>query len=260
MYKLSVITVNYNNASELKRTITSVINQEWRDFEFIIIDGGSKDNSKNIIQEFSSQINYWISEPDNGIYHAMNKGIKKASGEYCFFLNSGDSLVDNSVLEKFFKYDQYNEDILFGNLYVTNGKKIIEKAFGKHILTFSDIYSHTIKHQASFIKKSLFTTYGLYNESRKISADWEFFLKAIGIGNASYKYIDLFVSNFDNNGISYRSSEITKSERNDIINLFIPKMMQADFEYLNKNKKYQNIFLNRFTFFLVRAINKIAFS
>ena len=253
--KLSVITINLNNAVGLQKTINSVICQSFTDFEYIIIDGGSNDNSREIISQFSEKINNWVSETDSGIYNAMNKGIIQATGEYCFFLNSGDYLVDANVLESVYK-DDPSEEILFGNLYVTKGGKTIGKIYGKQALTFSDIYSNTVKHQAAFIRRSLFEKFGLYNENRNIIADWEFFLKTLGLGNVSYRYFDLFISYFDNDGISNRSKSVTNSEVKLVIQENIPLMMQKDYEYLNKYKRYERVFRNRFSFLLVRAINK----
>ena len=93
--KLSIITINYNNLEGLKRTVESVINQTSKEFEYIVIDGGSNDGSGAYIESKSEHIDYWVSEPDKGIYNAMNKGIAKASGEYLLFLNSGDHLFSN---------------------------------------------------------------------------------------------------------------------------------------------------------------------
>ena len=100
--KLSIITVNRNNAGGLKKTIDSVTAQTYTGFEFIIIDGASEDDSPRIIREHAGRLSYWISEPDNGTYDAMNKGIRAATGEYCLFLNSGDFLIHPGVLEEIF--------------------------------------------------------------------------------------------------------------------------------------------------------------
>ena len=98
--KISIITVVFNNKVGLEATIQSVINQTYNDIEYIIIDGGSEDGTKEILEQYSSNINYWVSENDNGIYHAMNKGAAKASGSYLLFLNAADVLADNKVIEK----------------------------------------------------------------------------------------------------------------------------------------------------------------
>ena len=129
--KLSIITINYNNAKGLRQTMSSVLEQSFADYEYIVIDGGSSDGSVQIIEEFENQfkssnagsdLNHrlsfqWISESDNGIYNAMNKGIALAKGDYCFFLNSGDYLVSKTVLESVFS-ENPTEDIIFGNLLV----------------------------------------------------------------------------------------------------------------------------------------------
>ena len=99
MPKLSIITVNLNKAKGLQKTIESVIFQTFTDYEYIIIDGGSTDGSKQIIEQYADKITYWVSEPDSGIYNGMNKGIKVAKGEYCLFLNSEDYLLSNEILQ-----------------------------------------------------------------------------------------------------------------------------------------------------------------
>ena len=97
--KYSIITVNYNNKEGLRKTIESVISQTFRDFEYIVIDGGSSDGSAELLKEYSDKITYWVSEPDKGIYNGMNKGIAKATGDYLNFMNSGDCFYDQQVLK-----------------------------------------------------------------------------------------------------------------------------------------------------------------
>ena len=96
---LSIITINYNDKEGLARTMNSVLSQTYTDFEYIVIDGGSNDGSKTIIEQHQDQLGYWVSEPDSGIYNAMNKGIAKANGEYILFLNSGDVLIDDTIIK-----------------------------------------------------------------------------------------------------------------------------------------------------------------
>ena len=114
MKKLSLITINQNNAEGLRRTIESVVFQTYIDYEYIVIDGASTDESVNILKQYDNRITFWISEPDTGIYNAMNKGILKATGDYCLFLNSGDWLSDDRVLEEVFLHE-ITEDIVCGN-------------------------------------------------------------------------------------------------------------------------------------------------
>lgn len=254
--KLSIITVNLNESIRLEKTILSILSQTWKDFEIIIIDGGSTDGSVDIIKKYENKINYWTSEHDNGIYDAMNKGIKKAKGEYCFFLNSGDYIADPFVLKNIFSENPI-EDIIYGNLYITLQGKVVAEARGKKNLTFLDVYSHTIKHQASFIRKKLFEEFGPYNEDRKISADWEFFIKSIGLGGSSWRYYNVFISFFDNDGISNHNAKIASDERQKIINENIPQMMQHDYEFFSKYNRYKILFQNRLSFLLLRILRKI---
>lgn len=111
----SIITINYNDKSGLRRTIESVASQTYVDYEYIIIDGGSTDGSVDVIKEFASDIDCWVSEKDRGIYHAMNKGVLQAHGDYCLFLNSGDAFYDKSVLEHIAEKG-LKEDIIVGKL------------------------------------------------------------------------------------------------------------------------------------------------
>ena len=113
--RISVITINYNNGVGLRSTIDSVVGQKCNDFEYIVIDGGSTDSSLNVIKEYSHKIDYWVSEPDGGIYNAMNKGVAHAHGDYCVFLNSGDCFYSDVVLNRFMNYDAI-EDIVVGKL------------------------------------------------------------------------------------------------------------------------------------------------
>jgi glycosyltransferase involved in cell wall biosynthesis len=168
--KLSIITVNLNNAKGLLKTIKSVYTQTYEEFEYILIDGGSEDGSINMIEKYTDKITYFTSESDNGIYEAMNKGVKKAKGEYCLFLNSGDWLVNDSVLEEAFCVFPDNIDIVYGNINVDG---LVKKYPG--YLSFNYFLFDSLPHPASFIKKSLFNQYGGYDEGLGIVSDWKFF-------------------------------------------------------------------------------------
>jgi glycosyltransferase involved in cell wall biosynthesis len=203
--KLSIITINKNNASGLRKTIESVACQTFKDYEYIVIDGASTDDSVNIINEYSKYITYRVSEPDEGIYYAMNKGIKVAKGEYCLFLNSGDYLVSNSTLERVFEYNFF-EDIIYGNI-------IIENSFGQKmqmicnnslsILNFPGMGNLlSVYHQSSFIKLNLFSYLGSYRTDLSIASDQAFFIKAIFEYGATYCYIPVTISIFNSTGIS----------------------------------------------------------
>ena len=150
MKKLSVITINYNNRDGLRKTIESVVNQTCKDFEYIIIDGISTDGSVDVINEYADRIDYWVSEPDKGCYHAMNKGVKVASGEYVIFMNSGDYFYTNEVIADFVASNP-TEDVLCGDMFLSLGcvNEVPEK------LTFRYFFEGNLPHQACFIKSSV---------------------------------------------------------------------------------------------------------
>ena len=260
MSQLSIITINLNNAGGLQKTLRSIMNQTYENFELIIIDGGSTDNSGEIIREFESKSIVknklsWVSEPDEGIYNAQNKGIQKATGEYLLFLNSGDYLLNNLVLEKVFKNSR-TAGVIYGNMLVYSGDKLVERCEGKHHTTFLDIYSSSIKHQSSFIKKDLFDMYGFYDESLKIIADWAFFMKTLGLNDVSLEYIDLDISVFEKDGISYSNMDLVKLERQKVFDKYLPLAMQEDYALLQKYRGIRIIDRSRVGRFLFRVLAK----
>lgn len=223
MPKLSVITINLNNKRGLDQTIKSVTNQTFDDYEYIIIDGGSTDGSIDVINKFQNQLSYWVSEPDNGIYNAMNKGIKAAKGEYCLFINSGDTLTTDKTLEKLFEYN-YTEDILFGDMY-----------FNKTLQTYPDqisfryLINRSLGHGSTIFKRSLFSEYGYFDESLKIVADWEFFMRSIVVNSCSYRHINnLPISRFNMDGVSSSPKHLEKhySEKVAVFKKLLPEFSQ----------------------------------
>jgi glycosyltransferase involved in cell wall biosynthesis len=206
--KLSIITINYNNAAGLKKTIDSVALQTYTDFEHIIVDGASTDGSVDEIFAYSQspianrhKIT-WISEPDTGIYNAMNKGVRLARGEYTLMLNSGDYLVNNSVVEKVMPLLD-GTDIIQGNIIEEYPDKVIRnRGYGKSDIDFFDVMNGHFLHQASFIHIDTLKKYGYYDESYKKGADTYFYITTLALGHASFKYVDVDVANFDVNGIS----------------------------------------------------------
>lgn len=206
--KLSIITINYNNAAGLKKTLDSVAVQTCADFEHIIVDGASTDGSVEIIRAYSqsSIANchkiIWLSEPDNGIYNAMNKGLRLAQGEYTLMLNSGDYLVDENVIDKVLPFLD-NTDIIQGNVIEEYPHQTIRNCgYGISSISFFDVLDAHFLHQASFIRLETMKRYGYYDESYKKAADSYFYITALALGNASFKYINVDVANFDVNGIS----------------------------------------------------------
>ena len=239
--KLSIITVCFNNKEGLIDTIQSIKKQSYRDFEFIIIDGGSTDGTLEIITQYKSLFSYWVSEKDNGIYHAMNKGIIQAKGDYCLFLNSGDYLVDENVLSNVFSVC-YDEDILYGNIIKVKGKRKRVITYSEH-LTFSDFYRKepVIHHQAAFINRELFSEFGFYRQDTHIIADWIFFFDSILKGNVSTKYINEIISIFDATGISNQKTKETSPNKikdihlkRAILELNISKLVLIDYDKFYK--------------------------
>ncbi len=199
-YLVSIITINYNNKDGIERTIKSVTSQTFLEFEYIVIDGGSTDGSKELLEKYSSKISYWVSEPDKGIYNAMNKGITRATGEYLLFINSGDELFETNTIEKALS-NLHTEDIIAGSLNFINDKSNFIAHAQKHV-TFLQMYRDTIWHPSTFIKKKAFDEVGLYDERLKICSDWKWFLLAIYKYNKKYKNINTVISNFYLDGIS----------------------------------------------------------
>ena len=198
--KLSIITINYNNLEGLKRTYDSVVSQTCYDFEWIIIDGGSTDGSKEFIEERQEHFAYWCSEPDKGIYNAMNKGIAKATGEYLQFLNSGDNLVDDRVIEEFLALG-WDEDVISGDIVIDGDRSRVSKNPEEEDLDFDKLRLGTLTHPPSFIKKLLFKQYGSYDESLMIVSDWKFFLEVLIIHNHSYRHWNRLVTVFYTDGM-----------------------------------------------------------
>ena len=224
--KLSIITVNFNNKAGLQNTIDSVVSQTFRDFEWIVIDGGSTDGSRELIEQNADLFSYWVSEPDKGIYNAMNKGIKVAKGDYLQFLNSGDWLSDEMALERSFSHHP-TKDIVYGDLlFVENNVVIGERRYPKE-LSLRFFYQRTICHNASFIKRELFQK-ELYDEHYRIVSDWVFFLKQ-ALMNASFEYLGEIVLCYDTSGISSVNKELVRIERETAIKDLMPKLLIRDF-------------------------------
>ena len=206
--KLSIITINYNNVAGLRKTMESVFAQTCRDFEYIIVDGASTDGSVNVIKELESEgvrelgTFKWISEPDGGIYEAMNKGLKMAKGEYVLMLNSGDFLIDEHVIERIMP-ELHTEDIIQGNVIEEYPNKTIRfRGYGRSDISFIDAMDACFPHQAAFIKLSTMEQYGYYNENYRKASDSYFFVTALALGNGTFRYVDIDITNFDVNGIS----------------------------------------------------------
>jgi glycosyltransferase involved in cell wall biosynthesis len=241
MIKLSIVTINWNNGAGLKKTIDSVIAQSFKEIEYIIVDGASTDNSPNIIEEYRAQVDIAISEPDNGIYNAMNKGLAKANGEYIMFLNSGDIFYSTDVLEKLFN-EITDEYYFYGNIVVVDQsqKKIylpsVERIF------FAERYQHNLPMQpAFFAKRHLVKEFGGFDEQYKIIADVALIAKICNL-NLKYKYINIPVTLFDYHGISSQKENQQKiyKERQHFVKSSFPQYLD-DFESLYKRNFFQRV-------------------
>ena len=249
---LSIITINYNNKAGLQKTIDSVITQTFKDFEWIIIDGGSTDGSKELIEQYSQYITYWVSEPDNGIYHAMNKGIQIAKGEYLYFLNSGDYLTTNKILKTVFQQN-HTTDAIYGNIIYDNNTHDKNINLYSNYVSCSNLLTQNIHHQSIFYAKKLFDKYGYYDERLKILADWKFNLITIGLNQCSIKYLNYDIAYFDKNGISNNSQSIRKEESNLILNNLFPPGVLTDYKFYLQQNEIRKFFVTRILFsFLYR--------
>lgn len=223
MCKLSIITINLNNRDGLQKTMESVSSQSYHDYEYIIIDGASTDGSVDVVSDekihnyfIRNGIGYkWISEKDNGIYNAMNKGICMANGEYLLFLNSGDYLVDKDVLSKVFNND-LRADIICARCDVSKNGQVVWTSPYLQSVTLQTLYFIGIPHQSTFIKKSLFEVFGEYDESYKYNADIAFWYKTIIFGGVSIQGVNIITTNYNLEGLSSISSgseDITNENR-----------------------------------------------
>lgn len=208
---LSIITICYNIKDEIERTCKSIVNQTWQDFEWIVVDGGSTDGTVEVLKKYQDRMTVFISEPDKGVYNAMNKGIKRAHGEWLNFMNGGDCFADKNVLEKVFKNKTYDADVLYGDVIIVNmnGEEKIRTYFDK--LSEDFWRKSTVCHQSAFLKRKLFREFKPYNEKYKIASDWEKFTVAF-LCHKKFTHIKFCVARFFLGGISYRSSLIKQEK------------------------------------------------
>jgi glycosyltransferase involved in cell wall biosynthesis len=233
---LSIITINLNNLVGLKKTMQSVFAQEVSGYEYIIIDGGSTDGSKEYMNQFADKLSYSVSEKDDGVYDAMNKGIAKARGTFLMFLNSGDFLVNQNVLMSLNKcIKTQTRDIFYGNIQMTDHAGNISLLRYPSELTLAFLNRATINHQASVIKSSLFQEMGLYDTSFSLAADYVFFLKSFFYGK-HFEHINEEVVNYQLDGASNLHKEEYKRQMNEAWNRIIPTYMNKLYK---ENQSYE---------------------
>jgi glycosyltransferase involved in cell wall biosynthesis len=230
--RITIITVTYNAVSFLEDTILSVINQTYDNKEYIVIDGGSTDGTIDVIKKYEDKIDYWISEPDKGIYDAMNKGVNKSSGIYCNFMNAGDKFFDKNVLAKIFSCN-FNEDILAGSARTSYG--YTWQPMKEDELS---LFRIAICHQAAFIKKELLIKHP-YDINLRIVGDYKFWVESLFIDNCSYKSLSLLVCDYASPGVSNDQAMLLKEKKKVLLNLFPPRIIN---DYLLFEKYYNPLY------------------
>lgn len=240
MNRISIITVNRNNYVGLRKTIDSVVSQSVRPFEYIVIDGASTDGSDKLLKEFNDEISYSVSEPDSGIYNAMNKGLSHSSGDYCLFLNSGDALYDSEVLANL-SHLSFDEDLIIGQLEFDNGS-MMRTPEELSLLYFT---KHSLPHGATLIKRGLLER-NPYDETLKIVSDWKFFLQEVVLNNASFKIIELIINRFDTQGISSQNRAACALEKEAVLQKLFPERILTDYRQFNEGSGYRNTSYDRF--------------
>ncbi len=246
---LSIITVSLNNLVGLQKTMESVFSQDFRDFEYILIDGASTDGSLQLIKSNKERLGHWVTEPDTGIYNAMNKGITASKGEYLLFLNSGDVLINKFALSEFIQHPQFKGDIIYGDYKFDDGEKVYPD-----ILYPAYFIKTSLPHQSTFFKKEVFNLMGMYNENYKISADRAFYISCYLNEGIKFQHIPYFLTLFDRSGISNDLKFLEKKkEEDDLIfrNLFGVNYQkykdEITLERINNRAKRNNLshFINR---------------
>lgn len=247
MTKLSIITVCYNDRDGLTRTIASLRAQDFlekgrEDIQFIVIDGGSQDASLEVIKQNTDYIGYWVSEPDDGIYNAMNKGVAVAQGEYTIFMNSGDLFYDSKVLSRFF-VSSPTADLISGDwVGYKCGKKNVYWCAPRR-LDLPLLIQQSIPHNSTFIRTSLLRSYP-YREDYRIVSDWIFFFTAYIDGKATYSQLNFPVCKGDQHGLSSSNLDLGLHERERFFNTIMPSNIHQ--ALLTMVKEEQLILKNSF--------------
>lgn len=243
--KFSIITVNFNNRDGLLRTIQSVIAQTFRDFEFIVIDGGSTDGSADLLKQYDQHITYWVSEKDSGIYNGMNKGIARAKGDYLNFMNSGDCFYDSQVLQRVSDHIEASPvpangikaDIIVGRDYhYSEALKQGHASIQPPRVTMMHFFVATLDHQSAFISRELFND-SPYREDYRLVSDWIFFTeKVVGEGKR-VQFIPDIVCRREEGGLSDQQRERNRKEINQWLHQYLPQGVYDDYATLARLDK-----------------------
>lgn len=235
--ELSVITVCYNAVNVIEKTIMSVIRQSYDDFEYIVIDGNSVDGTVNIIQKYIDNIDYFLTEPDTGIYNAMNKGVSVARGKYCLFLNAGDAFINKDVLTNVIPF-LTGESVISGNEIEIKNGKVEDYIIPPNKIDFPFLCNNSLRHQSTFIRTDLLKSHA-YDETFKIASDWKFWFEQLYVNGLSYKPVDVDICLFAKDGISTNDkTDLASKEREKVIY----NTLGSEWVCRYKNQRKKNIF------------------
>lgn len=266
--RLSIVTINRNNAVGLEKTMQSVASQTFKEFEYIVVDGASTDGSADVIKKMESEFAHlkWLSEPDKGIYNAMNKGIRMATGDYIQILNSADCLAADDVTERMLDALEKEDrpSILYGNMVkcFPDGHRMVDKCFAGQEITMLGMYTGTLNHDPAYIRRDLFEKYGYYDEGLKIVSDWKWYLQAIVLGGEKPRYVDIDVTLFDMTGVSENSEnkEKIRKERRTVLEKLIPSVYLRDYDrYANDIVLMRRIHRHPWAYKMVRFVERCVF-
>ncbi|MBX3042559.1 MAG: glycosyltransferase [Candidatus Kapabacteria bacterium] len=240
--KLSVVTICFNEVSTIQKTIESVIKQNYTDFEYIIIDGGSTDGTMNIVNQYKNVVSRIISEKDEGIFFAMNKSLDLAIGEFIYFLNAGDFLVNNYIFSEIFEIVK-SEDLIYGDVIFVYESGLKFRRRSPKTLKPEYFFIDSINHQTTFIKLDLIKKAGGFDTSFKIAGDYDLILKLVYQEKCKTKYIEMPVSYFNLSGISSNSgfNELQNEERA----ICLKRYFDADTLEKLRKKKFISDIINK---------------
>lgn len=233
---LSIITINLNNIEGLRKTCESVFSQTWDEYEWILIDGGSTDGSREYIENNRTHFDFWCSCKDNGVYDAMNKGILRATGEYILFLNSGDTLFSDETLD-LCRSHLFDSDIIYGDAIFCGENECREVRYPDTFTLYHFWITSTPCHQATFIKRSLLNNSGGYDTKYRIAADYRKWIEW-KLDGKTFKHLPVFVCNYMLNGISSTNLELHELERYDILHELYTPLMREQMKYIEWLKDF----------------------
>lgn len=218
--KISVITASYNSVKTIEQTITSVISQTYNNIELIVIDGGSKDGTLDILRKYENEISFWISEPDRGVYDAFNKGVQHAHGDFIQFLGSDDCLCEETTIENVVKLIDDNTDILSTPIWLVDEERQMQKIMSNsNAKEKAQFDGKMIPHPGMFARKELLMKYP-FDVSYRIAADYLFFLICYYDTDVNFKFVDIPTVFFATTGLSSTSSALLENEKRKVRNQF----------------------------------------